>query len=149
VTPRSPGVLVVGSVDAELARHLVIALGRHRRWCREQRVPMPAALDELVEVLGASVRASAQERAVVPAANGGQIRPDPANVVAGVDRCGGGPDPAPVTPLTVDYATAGARLGRSARTVRRMVADGQLVPVVVGGRRRIRVADLEAFGGSA
>lgn len=48
--------------------------------------------------------------------------------------------------LAVTYEEAGRRIGVSSRTVRRLVAQGQLEAITVAGAlRRIRVVDLDAY----
>ena len=47
--------------------------------------------------------------------------------------------------LVVDYGTAARRLSVSERTVRRLVATGQLPAVKIGDLNRITVDDLAAF----
>jgi excisionase family DNA binding protein len=53
-------------------------------------------------------------------------------------------DPAPHIGC-VNYIHAGQLLDVSERTVRRLVAQGKLPAVPIGGARRIRVSDLVAF----
>jgi excisionase family DNA binding protein len=48
-----------------------------------------------------------------------------------------------VEPLLVDVETAGVLLGVSARTIERMVADGELTPLKIGSRTLIARRDLE------
>jgi excisionase family DNA binding protein len=47
--------------------------------------------------------------------------------------------------LLMNYTTAAQRLDVSERTIRRLVNSGRLPVVCIGGARRIRVTDLEAF----
>lgn len=101
-----------------LSAHISRALVEHLRWCRRNGVAEPPELAALLAAL------SGQERPNL--ATQGE-RADPDAVLLG-------------------YAAAGARLGISARTVRRRVAEGR-IPVVRDGRRRlIRVSDLDAYG---
>lgn len=116
-----PVVLLVGSLEPRLASHLIHALTDHQRWCRTNGIPWPPALNGLIEGL----------------ANGGQRRPTDAPVADGRD------DESML--LTLDYQTAARRLSVSGRTVRRLVADGRLRAVTVGGSPRIRAADLAAY----
>lgn len=69
-------------------------------------------------------------------ASGGHRRPS----LAPSDGDGDDPDV-----LTLSYAQVGLRLGVSERTVRRLVAAGQLPAVEVGHRPRIRPGDLDAY----
>ena len=50
-----------------------------------------------------------------------------------------------MTALCLDYRSAGAVLGVSERTTRRLVHDGVLPSVKVGGCPRVRLADLVEF----
>jgi excisionase family DNA binding protein len=47
--------------------------------------------------------------------------------------------------FAMTYETAARRLAVSSRTVRRLVANGELPRVEIGGCSRIATADLEAF----
>ena len=47
--------------------------------------------------------------------------------------------------LTLNYGAAAARLGVSPRTLRRLIAAGELPVVMVGGHPRIRTADLVGY----
>lgn len=116
------GAAVVVVVDAGLRAHLARALAEHRRWLRVNRVAVPAGFDALLE-------------AVASAASGGPGGP----VV--------GPPAGPVDagPVLLDYETAGRRLSLSARTVRRLVAEGRLRAVRVGRAVRIPASAIEEF----
>lgn len=105
-------------VDGRTGQHLGRALAEHRRWCRVNAVPVPAAVDALLDLLAAS---------------GGQDGP----VLRAV--------PPAAQTLAVDYEGAAVRLSVSPRTVRRLVAAGDLLTVRVGRRRLISVEALEAF----
>jgi excisionase family DNA binding protein len=48
-----------------------------------------------------------------------------------------------VQPLAVDVNEAAAALGVSSRTIRRMIADGRLVPLRIGRLVRVSVRQLE------
>lgn len=50
-----------------------------------------------------------------------------------------------VEPVLVGVEDAGRVLGLSGKTVRRMIASGELASVLVGGRRLLAVDDLRAW----
>lgn len=50
-----------------------------------------------------------------------------------------------VSPLLLDYDAAGSALSLSERTIRRLVREGRLPAVKVGGSMRIKTVDLDAF----
>jgi excisionase family DNA binding protein len=54
-------------------------------------------------------------------------------------------DADPGDSLAMTYEEAARKLAVSSRTVRRLVANGELPRVMIGGCTRIAVADLEAF----
>jgi excisionase family DNA binding protein len=111
-------------VDEQVGAHLTAALTAHIRGCRRDAIPVPAELAAFLEVLAASR---------------GPQRP----VLAAERRT------ADAEAVLLSYAAAGARLGISARTVRRRVAEGRL-PVVRDGRRRlIRIEDVAGYGREA
>ena len=117
--------MIVAIADDEtLRRHLLVALSAHLATLRRDGVPVPAGVAELADVLR----------------NSGLRRPEAANVRHGVAADAG----SAAEVLAVDYRQAAERLGVSARTVRRMVAAGELPVVEVGGCRRIRDSDLRA-----
>lgn len=118
----SAGVVVVGSMDDTLANHLTRALTAHQQWCRTNGILVPDALNALL--LGLSARPG-QERTSVGVAEGNG---DGGRML-----------------LALDFADAGTRLGVSERTVRRLVATGQLLAVSIAGCRRVRVADLNTY----
>ena len=111
---------VVLCLDGASARHLGRALEAYRARCRGDGMPLPPALADLL------------------AATTGQGRPD---VEADEDMA----DDGRMTPLLLTYLEAGQRLRLSERSVRRLVAAGDLRAVEVGGRRRIHTADLEQY----
>lgn len=117
--------IVVGApLGRHVRDHLVRALALYGRQCRADGVQMPAELRDLLDSLHA--------------ARDGQERPmrAPADLVA---------DTADMPPLMLTYEGAAKALRVSDRTVRRLVANGQLAAVSVGGARRIRPSDLLAY----
>lgn len=110
--------------DPAVRAHLLAAVRRHVRQCVADGTPVPAGLTALARHLAAS---------------GGQARP---GFVSGVD---GAEDSGVDTLLTIPYAEAARRLSVSERSVRRLVADGELTAVPVGGRRLIRTVDLTDY----
>ncbi|HEV2069473.1 MAG TPA: helix-turn-helix domain-containing protein [Acidimicrobiales bacterium] len=118
--------VVAVALDATSRRHLARALEERRHWCRANGAPFPAGLAQL-ELLAAS---NGQER---PKQTG-------ADLVA---------EAAPVA-IAFTYEEAGAVLSVSARTIRRLVEEGRLRAITVGGPRtpRIHRSDLEAYAES-
>jgi excisionase family DNA binding protein len=112
--------VIVLDVDDECRLQLRVALGELYRICRRDGLRMRPELARLHDQL---------------AARSGQERPCVAPVVD-VDEVGR------MSPLVHDLAGVAARLGRSVRTVRRLVASGELPVVMIGGARRVREADL-------
>lgn len=113
---------VILFVDSAVGRHLAAALKAHIRELRRDGLPIPPTLVELAAV----------------AATGGQARPSLDDAVASADA-------AAMDQLALDYRAAGARLGVSDRSVRRLIADGKLPSVDVAGCVRIRMADLQDY----
>lgn len=110
-------IFIVG--DPLVSAHLAVAVTKYKAELRRNGRRAPDELDALLEALSASLR--------------GQERP----ILA--------PEPLPRDPLLMDYSEAADVLRVSARTVRRLVAEGKLPPVRIGGRSLIRVADVESF----
>ena len=106
-----------------LAAHLAVALRRHEQWAEQQCAQLPAGFVEIRQLLAGVARAGQTGR--VPADDA------PA------------PDDRP--PLLLTYLEVAVRLGCSDRTVKRLVSEGALVPVLFGGRVKIRSADLVAY----
>lgn len=115
---------IVLTLTPELAGHIAIALELHRRWWTQPGRQLPDGLDELA-------------RAMRDAATSGQEQQQIDNVVD-LDQI------APV-PLAYSYEDAARLLRCSARKVRRLVTDGELTAVRLGGLVRIRRADLNAY----
>jgi excisionase family DNA binding protein len=113
-------------LDDRLARHVAAALGLHCRTLAGNGVRVP---QELIDLLGACQRVSAGH-------SGSPLDP-------GADVLDGG---LMQQPRAVDYTEAGRLLGVSLSSVKRLVRDGALPVVNIGGRApRVRVADIDAF----
>lgn len=84
-----------------VAAHLVAAVERHRRWCRDNGVPVPPELPTLASIVSGGQESSKSLGALDPGDDGG------------------------VT-IAVDYAEAGRLIGVSSSTVYRLVRDGKL-----------------------
>jgi excisionase family DNA binding protein len=117
--------------DEPLVAHLTRALITHKSWCRSRGIAFPALLDTFLAALIAIV---GQQRPI-----NGQDRPKFGELPNLAEN-----DLVP-TPLLLDDRAAAQRLGVSARTVRRLRANGALPSVRAGKRRLIRVTDVEAF----
>jgi excisionase family DNA binding protein len=98
---------------------VVVALALGRRELRRSGTYPPRRFDELVDALAAR---NGQERTPLG---------DPAQL----------PEPE-----CVDYREGARRLGVSERTMRRLVAAGELPAVRAGRRVLLRTADLREFG---
>jgi excisionase family DNA binding protein len=106
--------------DPETRRHLLAAVTAHVRRLQRDGRSVPAGL------------------AMLLVAPDGQGRTPVGEIAESAD--GGG-----MTPLALDYRSAGAVLGVSERTTRRLVRAGELPSVNVGGCPRVRMADLVAY----
>lgn len=106
-------------MDEEARRHVLEALLRHCQALRRDGQLPPASVTGLIDALSAQV-------AAIP----GQARP-------GVDGVAG---------RLLTYRQAARLLGVSERTVRRRVADGDLVPVRFGRRRFIAANEMPGGG---
>jgi excisionase family DNA binding protein len=118
----------------QVVAHLVLALDAQRKWCRSRRTPFPPALAALLDSLAVELRRNRSE-----AARSGPDRSHIDGVPISVDA-----DPVPA-PLLLNDIAAAKQLGVSARTVRRLRADGALPTVVARRRRLIRLTDLQTF----
>lgn len=117
----SHGLLAAGTrVTSPVAQHLAVAVERHRRWCRDQGIAVPAEVVELVRIV-----------------SGGQ---EGTNGRADLDLSDDGG-----VPLAYDYTEAGRLLGVSGKTVRRLIDDGELRVVRVGPWPRVPRDELVAF----
>lgn len=111
--------------DTATCRHLAAALLAHR-----QRVEHNGgAVPEQVQFL---------ERLASFRVTQGQHGP---NVDGSTDR----PDDQGVTPRLLTYRQTADALGCSESKVKRLIKDGELTAVRIGGAARIRVGDLDAF----
>lgn len=115
---------IVLTLTPELAGHVAVALGFHRRWLAGRGWALPAGFDELAA-------------AMQDAASTGQARTNIANIVD-LDQVG-------AVPLALNYDDTGRLLGCSSRQVRRLVTDGRLPFIQLGGLVRIRRTDIDAF----
>ncbi|WP_221776091.1 helix-turn-helix domain-containing protein [Rhodococcus aetherivorans] len=113
---------VVLVVPASVAGHLDAALFRHRKWMRGVGMPIPAELHDLAEALALL----ANQRQSAP-----NFRHDrPIDDGRGMD------------PIAVPYTEAARLLSVSERSISRLVADGTLAPVAIGGAKRIPIDQL-------
>jgi excisionase family DNA binding protein len=117
--------VILAVVDETTRRHLLAAVSAHLVSLRRDGVPVPPEVPALATVLR----------------SGGQRVPESANV----RRSHTAAAPSASEVLAVDYRTAAQRLGVSVRTLKRRVAAGELPVVEIGGCRRIRESDLEAY----
>ena len=118
-------------LDRGLALHLAMALDVHRQACRASGLALPGPLEDLRARCWATARAD----------TGRQEPPDLPDLVEMLH----GPR---INRLLTNIADAAAALGISQRAVERLVADGTLPSVQVGGRRLIHVRDLEGYAES-
>lgn len=121
--PRSGPVVV--DVGPALAGHLAVAIRRHREWADSRGWELPPGLTEFEQYLAS--------RAIQ-----GQSGPS-------LDQLWQARDGDHVTPRLLTYEDAASVLACSDRSVKRLVAGGQLRAVRIGGTARIRVADLDAY----
>lgn len=112
--------LLLVQIDEPLRRYLLLALVAGRRELRRNGVHPSEAADRFVAAL---------------AARTGPDQPQLAEADADVEAA------------LMDYDTAAARLAVSPRTVRRLVASGQLEAVPIGRRRLVRVTDVDLLAG--
>ena len=116
--------MLVLDLDPSSAQHLVRAIDAHRVWCRANGIRLPDSLDRLALL-----------------ARNGQGRTEPVEPDE-LAQDGG-------MPLMFDYDDAARLLSVSPRTVRRLVASGELPAVTLTpGTRRILRSDLEAYAQS-
>jgi excisionase family DNA binding protein len=116
--------LVVLTLDADVARHLAIAIHRHRAALRERGIPEPAGLGDL-EKAAVSVSKRQAESPVDTVLDA---------VHSDLD------DRTHLTRQDVHRLT-----GASLRTIDRWISTGQLPSTRHGRLRRVARADLDAF----
>jgi len=117
--------LFVIAMTAEVAGHVCIALQQHRKWARTAGLAVPDELDQL-------------ERALANRARRGQDG-TPLEDLWSVRHA------QTMSPQLLDYAAAGQVLGVSVRTIKRLVAAGDLPVVRVLGAARVRVEQLDDY----
>lgn len=124
--PSSPRSSLFLDISAELAGHLAIALRQHRQWAARAGLETPPELADLAEALA------------FRAMRGQEGTP--------LDDLWSARDREVVTRRLLTYEETGHALGCSQRTVKRLVATGELTAVQVGrGTVRVRAADLDAY----
>jgi excisionase family DNA binding protein len=111
--------------ELEALAYVIDALRQQEIRYRKSNLPVPASVPRLVEEVGFRV-SRGQGGSPVAAES-----PAPQTEVE--------------TRLMVRYETAAGMLEVSMSTLKRLIKDGAVKPVRVGGTPRIRVADLEAF----
>ena len=111
--------------DRAVARHLALALIRHRKACARNHQPYPSALAELER--------AASEAAGVP----GRLGADGGNRPESDGNSG------QTGPSVLSQRQVAAVLGIHPRTVRRMLDRGELQPVYIGSRRRVARESLQ------
>lgn len=117
--------LLVLAVSAEVAGHLCIALQQHVRWARGTGLGLPEGLKDLEVALATRARRGQQG---TPLEDLWSVR-----------------HAAQVSPKLLSYAAAAQILGVGERTVKRLVAAGDLPVVRVLGSARIRVEQLDSY----
>jgi excisionase family DNA binding protein len=103
-----------------VAAHLHRAIEAHRRWCRDQAIPVPPELDQLLSLV-----------------SGGQGLTEPPPVLRSGDD--------PGMPLALTFDDAGRLLEVSARTIKRLVDAGKIRSISVGHAPRIPREEIERF----
>lgn len=118
--------MIFADLDASERLHLAVALRDRARALRRNGQQLPPRLADLADAL---------------------MRPGAASGGQDYGRGAAGPDDGQRTipSVLMDGPAAAARLGCSARTLRRVAASGDVASVLVNGRRRYRPADLEAY----
>lgn len=123
--PRPTSAPLFIDVSPNLAGHLVIAIRLLREWATRTAYQLPPGLAEFQEALTSRAMRGQAGTAVDDLF---QVR-----------------DGQSVTPRLLTYEDAASALACSDRSVKRLVAGGQLRAVRVGGTARIRLADLDAY----
>ena len=117
--------VIVLSVTAEVAGHVTIAIQQHRKWARTAGLALPDELDQLEHALAARARRGQDG---TPLEDLWSVRHAQTMI-----------------PQLLDYAAAGQVLGVSVRTIKRLVAAGDLPVVRVLGAARVRVEQLDDY----
>ncbi len=123
--PRHEPDLLLVTMTAEVAGHVCIAIQQHRKWARTASLAVPDELDEI-------------EHALATRARRGQDG-TPLEDLWSVRHA------QTMSPQLLDYAAVATVLGVSERTVKRLVAGGDLPVVRVLGSARIRVEQLDDY----
>jgi excisionase family DNA binding protein len=109
----------------EVAGHLAVALANYRKWAATSGMQVPAVLRELQS---ASASRAMAGQTGTPLGDLWQVQQSRT-----------------MTPRLVTQAEAGVMLSCSDRTIRRLVASGQLTAIRFNGSTRLRVTDIDAF----
>ncbi len=117
--------LLLLTMSAELAGHLTVAVQQHRSWARRAGLALPDELDELERALANRAR---RGQTGTPVEDLWQVR-----------------HAEQVSPKLLSYAATAAVLGVAERTVKRLVAAGDLTPVRIGGSSRVRVEQVDDY----
>ena len=117
--------ILVLALTAEAAAHVCLALQQHSKWAHRAGLAVPAELPEIERVL--ATRAGRGQQAT-PMADLPETRHDQT-----------------MTPRLLDYAAVATVLGVSERTVKRLVAAGDLPVVRVLGASRVRAEDVDGY----
>lgn len=112
-------------VSPRVAGHLAVALRQHQEWAARSGMALPQELAQLQAAL--TTRATRGQD--------GTPLEDLWSVRHGQD----------MAPRLVTYANAARLLSVHERTVKRLVASGDLPVVRIGGAARIRTADLDDY----
>ena len=117
--------ILVLALTAEAAGHVCIAIQQHRMWARTAGLALPDELDHLERALANRAR---RGQAGTPVEDLWEVR-----------------HAEQVSPKLLSYAATATVLGVGERTVKRLVAAGDLTPVRIGGSSRVRVEQLEDY----
>ncbi len=121
---REPDLLLL-TMSAEVAGHVTIAIQQHRAWARRAGLALPEELPEIERALAIRAR---RGQTGTPVEDLWQVR-----------------HAEQVSPKLLSYAATATVLGISERSVKRIIATGDLRPVKIGGSSRIRVEDVDGF----
>ncbi len=117
--------LLLLTMSAEVAGHVCIALQQHRNWGRRAGLALPEELPEIERALAIRAR---RGQTGTPVEDLWQVR-----------------HAEQVSPKLLSYAATAQVLGISERSVKRIIATGDLRPVKIGGSSRIRVEDVDSY----